>query len=281
MAVTSFIPELWSARLLNALDKAHVATNFANRDYEGEIREKGDTVHINTITNPTIRTYTAGTAITTEDVTTTDTTLVIDQQKYFSFKVQDLDKVQSAGDFVDKATTQAGYGLNDVADSYLFGVIAGGVNSANVIGSSSAIGLTASNIYTNIVGMRLILDKNNVPTSGRRIALPPEAYALLLQDERFTKVGAQSEDVVRTGLVGYVAGFEVYETNNCPTATVGSATATKLIASVPTATTYAEQIVSVEAMRMESQFADLVRGQHVYGAKVTDGKAICVLNATF
>ena len=32
MAVTTFIPELWSARLLYALDKARVATNLVNRE---------------------------------------------------------------------------------------------------------------------------------------------------------------------------------------------------------------------------------------------------------
>ena len=34
MAVTSFIPKLWSARLLAHLDKAHVVANLVNRDYE-------------------------------------------------------------------------------------------------------------------------------------------------------------------------------------------------------------------------------------------------------
>ncbi len=32
--------------------------------------------------------------------------------------------------------------------------------------------------------------------------------------------------------------------------------------------TYAEQIVSVEAQRMERRFADMVKGLHVYGGKV-------------
>jgi hypothetical protein len=39
MAVTNFIPTLWTARLLVALRKASVATALVNRDYEGEIRQ--------------------------------------------------------------------------------------------------------------------------------------------------------------------------------------------------------------------------------------------------
>mgnify|MGYP000152421389 CR=1 FL=1 len=38
MAITTFIPELWSARLLYALEKSHIATNLVNRDYEGLIQ---------------------------------------------------------------------------------------------------------------------------------------------------------------------------------------------------------------------------------------------------
>ena len=55
MAVTSFIPEVWNARLLNALRADLVYTNLFNRNYEGDIRQAGDTVHINTITDISIK----------------------------------------------------------------------------------------------------------------------------------------------------------------------------------------------------------------------------------
>ena len=58
MAITTFIPELWSARLLYALDNAHVATNLVNRNYEGVIANQGDTVHINSIGAVTVKDYT-------------------------------------------------------------------------------------------------------------------------------------------------------------------------------------------------------------------------------
>lgn len=281
MAVTNFIPELWSARLLHALDKAHVATNLVNRNYEGDIKAHGDTVHITTINDVTVSKYTKGTPISVSDLETTDKTLVIDQSYYFAFSVEDIDKMQAAGDLIDTAMTRASYKINDVADSYLLGVIASGADSGNVIGSTAAVALTASNIYEQIVALRLKLDKANVPTEGRAVVVPPEAYAMLLQDDRFTKVSAVADGVLRSGEVGTVAGFTVYESNNCPTTTVASKSATQIIAAVPDATTYAEQILSTEALRQEGQFADLLRGLHVYGAKVTDGKQIAVLNATF
>lgn len=278
MAITTFIPELWSARLLYALDNAHIAANLVNRDYEGLIRQQGDTVHINTIGPVTVDDYTRNTDIDDPEVlTTAEQTLVIDQAKYFNFQVDDVDAAQSAGDLMDAAMARAAYALNDASDAYLLSVIASGADSGNVIGSSAAVFLTASNVYENIVALRTKLDKANVPTSGRFVVVPPEVYALLLLDDRFVKAtdAGTANATLLNGEVGRVAGFTVYMSNNTPYATE----TWSIPAGVAAATTYAEQIVSTEAYRLEKRFADAVKGLHVYGAKVTDGKQLAVLKA--
>ena len=79
MATTTFIPELWSARLLYALDKAHVATHLVNREYQGSNANQGDTVHINSIGAITVKDYTKNAAIADpEALTTTAERLVPD-----------------------------------------------------------------------------------------------------------------------------------------------------------------------------------------------------------
>lgn len=276
MAVTSFIPELWNARLLYALEKAHVAANLVNRNYEGEIRQQGDTVHINSIGAVTVDDYTRNTDIDDPEVlTTTDQTLTIDQAKYFNFQIDDVDAAQTAGDLMDTAMQRAAYALNDAADAFLLRTIAAGADTNNKIGSSAAIALTAENIYENIVALKTKLDKANVPTTGRYIVVPPEIHALLLLDDRFVKAsdGGTANDTLLNGEVGRVAGFTVYMSNNVKYTTDHW----EIPASVQASTTYAEQIVSTEAYRMEKRFADAVKGLHVYGAKVTDGKQIAVL----
>lgn len=281
MAVTSFIPELWNARLLNALQKNHVATNLVNRNYEGEIKQAGDTVHINTLGAVSVRSYAQGTDLSYDALSTSDQTLVIDQQKYFAFSLDDVDKAQAAGDIMDNAMNSAAYSLADVSDSFLLGKIAAGGSSDNYVGSSgSPVALTTSNIYSSIVALRTKLDKKNVPTQGRSLVVPPEAYALLLQDARFTSVQGIADGVITNGLVGRVAGFDIYMSNNV----VKSADATPvytITAQIADATTYAEQIVKTEALRPEASFSDAVRGLHVYGAKVTRPEEIATLFATF
>lgn len=286
MAVTTFIPEIWNARLLYALEKAHVATNLVNRNYEGEISNHGDTVHINTIGAITVKSYAKNTDIADPEVlSTTDQTLVIDQSKYFNFQVDDVDKVQAAGELVDTAMGRAAYALADVSDAYLLGVIAAGAAAGNTIGSAAApVALTASNVYENIVKLKTKLDKANVPNTGRTIVVPPDVHSLLLLDDRFAKSTATAgQEALINGLVGRIAGFDVYMSNNVKTGTgtdTGKTPYFEITAQITDATTYAEQIIKTEAYRMEKRFADAVKGLHVYGAKVTDGTKIAKLLAS-
>ena len=283
MAITTFIPELWSARLLYALEKSHVATNLVNRDYEGVIANQGDTVHINSIGAVTVKDYTKNTNIADPEVlTTADQTLDIDQAKYFNFQVDDVDKAQISGEIIDTAMGRSAYALADVSDAFLLKTIANGVASANKIGAKATLtALTASNVYENIVKMRTKLDKANVPNTGRTIVVPPEVYALLLLDDRFAKSGSDSgQNALLNGMVGRVAGFDVFMSNNCVSGTDGGSGSTAyfvITAQVASATTYAEQIIKTEGYRMESRFADGVKGLHVYGAKVTDGSQIAAM----
>ena len=285
MALTTFIPELWNARLLNALDKAHVFAGLVNRDYEGDIKKQGDTVHINTIGEVTIGTYTKDTDFTSgpQALTATDSTLVINQAKYFNFAVDDIDTAQAAGDIMDKAMQRAAYGLADAADKYLADQLAAAITTANgnQVGTT-AVALTKENVYENIVKMKTILDKANVPTTGRWLVVPPEMVALILQDDRFVKTGGtKAEDTLANGWVARAVGFDIYESNNCNSANASSTTTYTITAGDEGACTYAEQISDTEAYRPEKRFADAVKGLHLYGAKVVDPKRLAGLKCTF
>lgn len=278
MSVATFIPELWSARLLQGLEKSHVATNLVNRDYEGQIRNQGDKVNINTLSDVAIKTYTPNSDIASpDDLTTTKQQLEITEADYFNIQLDDVDRVQAAGELMDTAMRNVAYKMNDRTDSFILGKIASGVASGNIIGTTAnPVQVTKNNIYESIIEMRTKLDKANVPTSGRTIVIPPEIYALLLQDERFVKSDAVAgQNVLVNGLVGRVAGFDVFESNNVVYDTDNKFW--KVTAQVITATTFAEQIVKTEAYRMEKRFSDAVKGLHVYGAKVTDGTQIAEL----
>lgn len=95
MSLDNFIPQVWSARLLENLNKNHVFVNLCNRNYEGEIKGYGDQVKINSIGRVTIGDYSKNTDITApETLTDAQRILLINQGKYFNFQIDDVDRVQ-------------------------------------------------------------------------------------------------------------------------------------------------------------------------------------------
>lgn len=269
MAVTSFIPEFWSARLLTTLGNAHVFGSVANRDYEGEISQAGDTVHINNITDPTVSAYTANsTTISPEQLTTTDQTLLIDQAQYFAFYVDDVDARQAAGDLIGVATERAAYKLRDVADAYLQGVIRAGADTVEL----SQTLTTSDEVWAELLDLKVVLDEANVPTEGRWAVVTPAIHALLMDSNKFLDASASgSDETLRNGRVGRAAGFDIRVSNN--------AEADSITAGHPMGLTFAEQIVKVEAYRPEDSFSDAVKGLHVYGARAVRGEALAVSTA--
>lgn len=264
MAITTFIPQLWSARLLENLQQAHVATQFVNRDYEGEIRKMGDTVHINSIGAITIGDYVKNTDIgDPETLSAEDQELVVDQAKFFNFQVDDVDAAQAAGPIMDGAMREASYGIADVVDKKIF------TDMAKDAGTKlKSIALTKDNVYEQVVALRTALNKKHVPKQGRKLAVSSDVTGMLLLDDRFVKATESANVRLENGFVGRVAGFDVYETENAP--------ANTMIAAHPMATSFAEQIVEIEAYRPEKRFADAVKGLNVYGVKVVRGNAIAV-----
>ena len=282
MAVDSFIPEVWNAQLLVALQKALVfgQSSVSNRNYEGDIASFGDTVHIGSLTRPTISSYVKNTtAINPQTLATTDQTLLIDQAKYFAFEVDDVDyrQVRDGGQLLTRAASEAAPRLAEVADSFLATTITAGAGT--VLAAQDVA--TADAAYLVIRKLRLALDKANVPVEGRFLVVSPEFYALILGDPRFINAAAYgSNRPIQNGEVGSIVGFAVLVSNGIPAGTAGTLPEVSnfVIAGHPMATTFAQQINKTEAYRPESAFSDAIKGLHLYGAKVVRPEALAVVD---
>ncbi|MDD7222096.1 MAG: P22 phage major capsid protein family protein [Oscillospiraceae bacterium] len=274
MAFTNFIPEVWSARLLEHLDNVHVYSALLNRDYEGDIRAYGDTVHINQIGDIAINDYTGEDLAAPEELDSTMMELRIDQAKYFNFQVKDIDNAQSNPKVVDAAMQRASYNINDVIDNYLAGLLLAGVKSESTITAQT---LTSANAYDYLVDLGVLLNEHNVPMLGRWVVIPPWFHGLLLKDERFVGNGTgYNQAILQGGWVGDAAGFRIHLSNNVPE----SAGSYSVIAGTNAAGSFAEQLVELEAYRLEKNFSDGLKGLHVYGAKVTQPDGLAVLKCT-
>lgn len=290
MSVEGFIGTVWSARLLENLQKSLVygQTGVINRDYEGEISGKGSTVKITSIGDITIGNYTKDTAISSpEALNDAQTTLVADQSKYYNFAIDDVSRAQMSNNIMDAAMRQAAYNLSDVADQYIAGVMYAGVASANKIGTDAAGKVpdtTALNTaYEYLLQMGTMLSNANVPREGRWVIVPPWFSEKLALDARFTQSPSLSGDLLMNGVVKKAAGFIVIESSNVPTVagTGGDAGKTnyKIVAGHSGAVTFANSVSKVEAYRPELRMSDAVKGLHVYGAKVVRPTALALLTA--
>lgn len=215
MAITKFQPEVWAATLLSVLERAlvYASAPVVNRNYEGEISQYGDTVHIVDIADPTIVDYTKDTDLTIEVLTDAEQQLLIDQSKAFAFEVDDIDMRQSrnGGALMTEAAKRAGWGLRDVADRYVAAKMAGGAGSA--LGLVDAT--TVTNVYDELlVPASVTLDENDVPSEGRWIVLSPSVYGKLQLDSRFVKANESGTNALHNGVVGDASGFTIMKSNN-------------------------------------------------------------------
>jgi len=269
MSYANFIKEVWSAAILEASETALVFGSVVNRDYEGEITAGGDTVRINTIGDPTVKTYDRASAIdAAETLESAQQLLVIDQEKYFNVKVSDIDRVQANVNLMAQATKRGGYRLAKTADSFLATTLANGTSAGNTLSDASISKQASSDdAYELLVELGVALDEVDVPDTERFCIVSPAFHGLMLRDARFVSFGTdRNGETLANGKIGAAAGFTLYKSNQLTTDASGNAT---LQAGHPMAATFAQQLLETEAYRPELGFDDAVKALHVYGAKVT------------
>jgi N4-gp56 family major capsid protein len=285
MAFTVFVPEIWTARLLRHLDASlvHAQPSLTNRNFEGEISKYGDTVHIQKVGNPTIKAYVTNTDMAApERPDGTDDTLTIDEQAYFNVAIDDVNAVQAKPAVFDAWCQRAGRKMAEEVDSAVAAVkVAGAGIDIGTAADPTTIGNSGSEDYTFYelcVEARRLLDNNDAPTDGRWIVIPPDVEATVLLDPQFIVAGA---DAQRTGLIGRVAGFDVLKTTAVPTIEgTGGANDSwgVLFGAGNYATTHANQLIKLEAYRIEKQFGDALKGLNVWGTDVLEPETLgCVL----
>jgi len=270
MALDVFIPEIWSARLLAHLDKKHVYAKLVNREYEGEIKNVGDTVRISQIGDVNVKDYTKNTAIQAPDeLTGPHLTLTLDQAKYFNFAVDDIEAAQANVKLIDQAMERAAYALADTTDQYIASLVSqAGITIDDGAGGAIVVDGTNVKAYDLLVDIAVQLEQNNVPAANRWIVVPPWFMGQLLKDDRLMRV--DYKNMIATGEIPGIVGLKVFVSNNVPE----SSGVYSAMAGFPEAIAYVEKVIKMEAYRPEDRFADAVKGLLVYGAKVLLANAL-------
>ncbi len=267
----AFIPEIFSKLLQAKFYKQSVLPAISNNDYEGEISGQGDKVNIRTVPAVTINNYTG--TVTNQDLTSSTIELLIDQAKYYSFKVDDILAAQADVNMLEAASSDASEGMRIAVET---DVLSSVVTGATTVGAQATI--TSSNILAAILDQAKALDELNIPEEGRFIVLSPEFVSMLKQSElRQAYLTGDGTSPLRNGKVGMVDRFNVYQSNMLYTPGSGAdAGYTHVLAGHPKAISFASQFTSAETVRLETTFGDAVRGLKVFGSKVVVPDALCV-----
>ena len=263
MAIDNFIPEVWAAGVTQSFIANQVVIPTLNTQYSGEAT-RGNTVHIINATTPTITDYAAaGRSITAEALADTEVQLLINQERAFSVNVDDVDRVQAAGEF-NAWTEAAGRALAEDAEEYVLTQMFTGASNAN---AGSVVVDTAAEAKTAIREIRKTMATNKVPASGRFVVVNPDFADLLLQDlSDVSTAGSSSE--LRDGAILRLYGMDVIESPLTGQATPAA------IGYHQDMVAFVNQVENVESLRNPTKFADIVRGLNVYGAKVVKSEAV-------
>ncbi len=262
MAITNFIPTIWSENLTTALDKQYIAVAHCNRDYEGEIKNKGSVVKICGVGSIDVSDYTKDTDMSNpQALSDTVQELNIDQAKYFNFQIDDIDRTQCTPKLMDAAMKIAASSIANKADQYVYSLVSEAGATVN------CDDVSAGELLGKIITARQKLYENNVSDMENVVLEVSPAVASEILKEKLALPFCDSS-VAETGYLGSFAGCKIYVSNNITKEEGDGVTYYNCLMRTTRAIAYAEQFSEIDAYRPEKRFADAVKGLHLYGAKV-------------
>ena len=286
-----FIPEIWSGRLLEEFYKGTVFNAIANTNWENEIKDMGDTVHIRTVPHHTIHDYTKGQSLEIDTLTSPLVDLLIDKGKYGSFLVEGVDKVQSDMNLMSDWAEGLAKDMNVAVDREILAYIPGQVSTTNkgtTAGASSnynlgttgsIVQMTTSNLLTKLTQLGTVLDESDVPPENRWVVIPPWfSNAILNSDLKNASFsGTDKSTLIKQGLIGEIAGFQLFKSNNLTSISDGGNTAWNIVAGHMSGLTFAAQITETRETEDAHVWGKIMQSMIVYGRKVVKDTSLAVL----
>ena len=293
----TFIPEIWSTRLIEKFYATTVLAAVTNTYYEGEITAKGDKVKIRQRPTLTIRDYEADGPLLIERPGAAVIELLIDKGKYFQAICDDVLRRQADINLLDIWTEDAAEQMKIAVDTQVLAAFPAAPSADN---KGATAGIISNNINLGVAGTPLqiidrnpaagsvevmdvivdlgtVLDEQNIPETGRWLLMSAATAGLFKKSElRDASIMGDDTSVYRNGRLGTLDRFDVYSSNLLPSGLEGADRVEYIIAGHNNAMSFASQMQEMETLRSEVTFGTLVRGLQVYGFKVIDPTACAV-----
>ena len=280
MAYTNFIPSVWAETINRELERQCVFAADCNRQYEGAISKKGDSVHILGVGKPTIksmeRANASGEIDAAEEIEDTSLTLNINQIRYFNYKVGDIDKAQAVGGLMDALSKETSEGLANEMDRYIANM-ALDTTVAKLTAADTV--LTKDNVLSTIDDAIEKLMENDVAftSGGVIVTVSPRFYKLFKQ----AYIGKDTDNsaMLENGKVAMYGNVTVKLSNNVAKSNSGATD--NIMIRTKRAIAFVNPLTHTEAYRPEKSFADAVKGYVLFDGKVVRPKEIININVKY
>lgn len=268
------IPTIVGDAILESLRANLVYSNLFNSDYLGDVAP-GNAVKIPSIGSVTVGDYTSYTDMGDEEAADTSQTMNIDQQKFFSIVLDDVDAAMAKPAVMAAYAREAAFQMQATIDAFLSGVLSDDTNGGSITtdlgDDTTPLEINSSNVGSTLRLMARLMDDAKVQRGGRFVVVPPWMVEDLVSAD--IADSTNNTDALSNAMVARYAGFDVLMSHQVPNTTGDKY---KIVAGTDRASTMALAIDQTEMLRHPTQFADKMRGLAVYGAKVTRPAAVAV-----
>ncbi len=294
--VNKYIVALYYAGFLEQFYAKTCLSMITNSDYNDQITERGDKVHIRQYARPTIQDAVKGGKITYENLEKPSIALTIDHAKQFAVQIDKIDKHQMDVDAMSQWEESGAEEMKIHVERHVFSAVPDQAHASNVgltagvksgrynLGTTgSPVTLTSENIVRYLTYCAGVLNEQNVPKgpANRFIVLPSWACVELLNsDIKNASLTGDSTSPLRNDKLGVIADFTIYDSNNLYDVTDGSDTVTNILFGHKKAIGYARQLVDFDYFeKLEATWGSAIRALEVYGFKTLIDEALGVLYA--
>lgn len=273
MSYRNFSPKIWAKQINRELERAMVFAEDCNRQYEGDVKQMGDTVKVLGVGKPTITKQVGGSIVLKDPEAVEDTSvdLVINRVAYFNYLVDDIDRRQAVGGLMDALSAESSEGTANAMDEDI-AALAGTADAQKLFKSTTAI--TVDNILKQIdLGVQKLMENDVKPETKIVITVPPWFKTILRQ--AYVQLDTNNSAMLKNGRVGQYDNVIVKMSNNCHR---NSDNGHDIMLRTQRAVAFANPLTHVEPYRPERRFADAVKGFVLYGTKIVRPKELIVLN---
>lgn len=285
MSYANFIPTMWNEAIDRELERLCVFVEDCNRKYEGQVKDKGESVKILGVGKPTIKSIAKSARNndidSAEEIEDTSIIMQINQIRYFNYKIGDIDKAQAVDGLMSALQEETTEGLANEVDTYIAGM-AKDSNVKQVYGSAKKVVTgTASSGEVNVLqalrDARKMLTKNDVKANTKVVATVDADFEDLFVAEYENKNTNNSENL-KNGAIGMYHKMLIKSSNNVAVDGNGNSL---IMVRTQRAIAFAKPLTHTEAYRPEKGFADAVKGFILFDAKVVRPKEVVVLNVKY